>query len=219
MKILIIGANGKIGKRLTKRLTEVEDFEPTAFIRKEEQRSYFESRGIGTLIEDLEHSEDTLAEALAGFDTVVFAAGSGASTGFDKTMEIDLYGAVKSIQAAQSKGVQRFVMISAAKAGAEEDWPEGMRPYYIAKHLADEALKRSSLDYTILRPVRLTDAEEAGKIQIASRPDALQGEIPREAVAASVVAVLKDQGSIGKVMEMSAGDEDIDSAVRNFTSD
>lgn len=216
MKTLIIGAHGKIGQRLAQGLAKSEAIDPVAFIRKEDQKAQFEEMGVNTLVENLEHSAGTLAQAMEGFDAVVFTAGSGASTGFDKTLEIDLYGAIKSIQAAEQKGVKRFVMVSAAGAGSDQFWPDSMRPYYIAKHLADEALKESRLDYTILRPTRLTDEDAAGKIKVSDDPKSLQSEIPRQAVAEAVEAALKDGSALGKVVEMSAGDQEITSALRKF---
>ena len=42
MKVLIIGAHGKVGQRISKAMRAAEDVEPTAFIRKEEQKPLFE---------------------------------------------------------------------------------------------------------------------------------------------------------------------------------
>jgi uncharacterized protein YbjT (DUF2867 family) len=47
---------------------------------------------------------------------IVFTAGSGGHTGFDKTLLIDLDGAVKTIEAAEQAGVDRFIMVSALQA-------------------------------------------------------------------------------------------------------
>lgn len=218
MRTLIIGANGNIGKRMVRRMNRTEGLEPTAFIRKESQKAYFEDMGVSSIIEDLQNDEETLADAIEGFDAVVFTAGSGAGTAYDKTMEIDLYGAVKAIHAANEKGVRRFLMISAAFAGDDSKWPDSMKPYYIAKHLADKELMRSELDFTILRPVRLTDDEEAGKIKISSDPNQLNKEITREAVAQSVLDCLKNKSTIGKILEMSEGEENIDKAIKDYCS-
>lgn len=213
MKTLIIGANGKIGRRISNKMTESSDFEPTAFIRKAEQRSYFESINVPTLVKSLEKDVDELKEAFKGYDAVVFTAGSGASTGADKTIEVDLYGAVKAIEAAKANDVNRFVMVSAAYSDEPSFWSDSMKPYYIAKHMADKELKRSGLEYTILRPVGLTDKDEAGKIKIEEDPRKLSKEIPREAVAESVLEVLRNSSTSGKILEMSEGDQEIAKAV------
>ncbi|MHA7098997.1 SDR family oxidoreductase [Roseivirga pacifica] len=217
MNVLIIGANGKIGRIVAQKMSASEDFEPTALIRKEEQKSYFENLNVPTIVESLESAEKTIEETINGFDAIVFSAGSGGSTGADKTIEIDLYGATKVINAAKSQGVNRFVMVSAAFSDVPEFWSApGMKPYYIAKHLADKELKRSKLNYTILRPVRLTDDEAVGGITIQSDPHKLNKEIPRAAVAETILEVLPDRNTHGRVMEMSAGDLCVREAINAF---
>jgi len=93
-----------------------------------------------------------------------------------------------------------------------------MKPYYTVKHYADLELKRSTLDYTILRPVTLTDNDEAGKVIMTSNPDKVNSKIPRQAVAETVLEVLKDSKTYGKVIEMSKGDDEIAEALAKFLS-
>ncbi|MBO0340375.1 MAG: SDR family oxidoreductase [Bacteroidota bacterium] len=217
MKVVIIGANGKVGRLIAQKMSASQDFEPTALIRKEEQKEYFESIGVSTIVENIESPEEVIAEAIKGYDAVVFSAGSGGATGADKTIEVDLFGAVKSIEAAKVNGISRFVMVGAALSDDPKSWqPESMKPYYIAKHLADKELKRSGLDFTILRPVLLTDDEDIGKITIQSDPQSLNKKIPRQAVAETVLRVLPDMATHKKVMEMSEGSLEIDEAINKF---
>ncbi|SDR01974.1 SDR family oxidoreductase [Flagellimonas zhangzhouensis] len=217
MKVIIIGANGKVGRLIAQKMSTSHDFEPTALIRKEEQKEYFDSIGVPSIVESIESQQETIAKAIKGFDAVIFSAGSGGATGADKTIEVDLFGAVKSIEAAKANGISRFVMVGAALSDNPESWqPASMKPYYIAKHLADKELKRSGLDYTILRPVLLTDDEKAGKIRIESDPNLLNNEIPRAAVAETILEVLPNEKTFGKVMEMSAGNLEIKEAIAQF---
>lgn len=216
MNVLIIGANGKIGRQVAKKMASAADFQPTAFIRKKEQKAHFDSIEVPTLLENLEHAQEQLAKAIKGFDAVVFTAGSGGSTDYDKTLEIDLYGAIKCINAAQNNDIKHFVMVSAAFADEPEVWEAaGIRPYYIAKHLADKELIRSDLNYSILRPVRLTDEPEA-KIKIAADPHKLSEEIPRATVAEAILQVLKGDTSKKQILEMSEGDQEVKAAVQHF---
>lgn len=215
MKVLIIGANGQIGRQVAQKMAASEQFEPSAFIRKEEQKSYFEGIEVPTVVESLENSLEQIAQAMQGFEAVVFTAGSGGATGHDKTLEIDLFGAIKAIQAAQQEGVQRFVMVSAAYADVPEIWEKtGIRPYYIAKHVADQELKRSDLAYTILRPVGLTNDEEPGGIRISKNPHDLQRTIPRVAVAEVILQVLQQAANKNHILEMSSGEQEIAQAVQ-----
>lgn len=217
MKVIIIGANGKVGRLITQQMKASAHFEPTAFIRKQEQKSYFENLGVATVVDSLENSEEHLKEVLKGYDVVVFTAGSGASTGYDKTIEIDLYTAIKIINAAKKNHVKRFVMIGAAFSDQPSYWSkQNMKPYYIAKHLADKELVKSGLDFTILRPVKLTDDENAGTIQITSNPNELNDVIPRKAVAQVVISSLKNPNTVNKIMEISEGEFSIEEAINTF---
>ena len=216
MKVVIIGANGKVGRLIAQKMSASNEFEPTALIRKEEQKAYFDSIGVPAIVESVESPEEVIAEAIKGFDAVVFSAGSGGATGADKTIEVDLFGAVKSIEAAKANGISRFVMVGAALSDDPSAWSSKMKPYYIAKHLADKELKRSGLDYTILRPVLLTDNDKAGTITITSNPDSLNKQIPRQAVAETVLSVLPNAATHQKVMEMSEGPLEINQAINKF---
>lgn len=216
MKVVIIGANGTVGRLIAQKMSASNEFEPTALIRKEEQKAYFDSIDVPAIVESIESPKEVIAEAIKGFDAVVFSAGSGGATGADKTMEVDLFGAVKTIEAAKTNHISRFVMVGAALSDEPSAWSSKMKPYYIAKHLADKELKRSGLDYTILRPVLLTDDDKAGTIAIKSNPDSLNKQIPRQAVAETVLRVLPNAATHQKVMEMSEGPLEIDKAINQF---
>src|SRR5699024_12478313 len=103
---------------------------------------------------------------------VVFTAGSGPSTGPDKTMLIDLDGAVKTIDATKEAGVNRFNMVSSfeidrkAIQEAIQEAPS-FAPYVVAKHYAYDWLRKSNLDHTIIHPGRLTNDEVTGKTHTA----------------------------------------------------
>ncbi|WP_297094749.1 SDR family oxidoreductase [uncultured Draconibacterium sp.] len=214
MNVLIIGANGKIGRIVAEKMGASDRFNPTAFIRKEEQKSFFDAIGVPVIVGSLESSIDELAKAVKGFDAIVFTAGSGGKTGYDKTLEIDLDGAVKSIIAAEKTGVKRYVMVSAYLADERNKWDaSGIKPYYIAKHFADKELKQSSLDYTILRPVGLTDEEGTGKVTLNTVAEGISPTIPRADVATTILEVLNHDKSIGKILVMSSGASPISDAV------
>ena len=131
MEVLIIGAHGKIGRIVAEKMKASSKFNPTAFIRKEEQKSFFDERGIPVKIASLEDGVEKIAEAMKGFDAVVFTAGSGGKTGPDKTLAVDLDGAVKTMIAAEKMGVKRYVMVSAYLADDRSRWEaSGIKPYY-----------------------------------------------------------------------------------------
>lgn len=219
-KTLIIGAHGQIGQILSKKLAESGHLNPTAFIRKESQKSVFEKLNVPVIVGDLEDSVCDLTEQFKGFDCIVFTAGSGGSTGADKTLKIDLEGAVRSMQAAEEAGASRYVIVSASRSDDRAFWDkaDGMKPYYIAKHFADKALRNSNLDYTILRPVQLTDDKGTGKIIASLNPDEVGDEIAREDVANIIVETITMESTIHKTIELSNGDEEIRSALKSIST-
>ncbi|KIL51439.1 sugar epimerase [Jeotgalibacillus alimentarius] len=216
MKVLVIGANGQVGKHLTKMIQETDHFEARAMIRKEEQKSYFEDLGAETVLVDLEGEVDDMVKAANGVDAIVFTAGSGPNTGDDKTATIDLDAAVKTIQAAEKAGVKRYVMVSSYDTTREEiqNAPDSFKPYVIAKHYADEWLRGTELDFTIVHPGGLTNDDGTGKVKAAQSVD--RGEIPREDVARVLLAVLENDSTIRKEFQVIGGDTDVSEAVKGL---
>lgn len=209
MNVFVIGANGQIGHQLVEKLHEAGDHHVTAMVRKEEQLEDFKSKGYNAVLGDLEGSVEDLKQAIEGMDVIVFAAGSGGSTGADKTLLIDLDGAAKSIEAAQANGnIKHFVMLSALKAEDRSAWPDSLKPYYVAKHHADRLLEQSGLTYTIVRPGALTDDEGTGKVNTKFEGS---GEIPRADVASFLVHVLHDHSNAkNQAIDLIKGDTPIE---------
>lgn len=209
MNVFVIGANGQIGRQFVEKLHNEGKHHVTAMVRKEEQLEDFKSKGYNAVLGDLEGSVDDLQKAIEGMDVIVFAAGSGGSTGADKTLLIDLDGAAKSIEAAQANGnIKHFVMVSALKAEDRSAWPDSMKPYYVAKHHADRLLEQSGLTYTIVRPGALTDDAGTGKVNTKFEGS---GEIPREDVASFLVHVLHNHSNAqNKAIDLIKGDTPIE---------
>lgn len=214
MKTLVIGANGKIGQHLVRLLVEHPQHTVKAMVRKPEQLPFFEDLQAEAVVASLEGSVEELQRAMAGCDAVVFTAGSGASTGADKTLTVDLDGAAKAVEAAELAGIGRFIMVSALRADDRSHWTKDMTPYYIAKYHADRILQSSSLSYTIVRPGLLTDEPATGQIAAAGKLE--PGSIPREDVAAVIVACLESAELTDKVFELTSGDSQIEDALKTI---
>ncbi|MCA1022001.1 SDR family oxidoreductase [Halobacillus litoralis] len=216
MKVLVVGANGQVGKHLVQKIQSHHDIEAVAMIRKEEQASYFKDLGAETVLVDLEDNTEKIAEAFDDVDAVVFTAGSGPNTGPDKTVMIDLDGAVKTIEAAKQKGVNRYVMVSSFDTTREaiQGAPASFAPYVVAKHYADDWLRRTNLNYTIVHPGILTNEDGTGQVQAAETVE--RGEISREDVAGVLLAVLENESTIGKEFQVVGGSTSIKDAVNKL---
>ena len=209
MRVLIAGAHGKTARRLTRMLVE-EGHEVRGLVRKEEQTGDVESDGAEPVLVDLEAEE--VGGAVEGCDAIVFAAGAGPGSGDARKETMDYGGAVKLIEAAEGRGVRRYLMLSSMGAGDPEGGSEGMRPYLRAKARADERLVQSGLDYTIIRPGGLTEDEGTGNVEAAGRLGR-RGEIPREDVASTFAAALQDENTYHKTFEILSGNTPIPDAL------
>ena len=209
MTTLVIGANGQIGKQFCE-LAKQADVPIKAMVRKDEQAAWFTERGIETVVADL---EGELEHAFESCDQVVFTAGSGPHTGPDKTLMIDLFGAIRAADIASEKGLDRYIMVSAIRAESPLDAPEKMRPYMAAKFAADSHLRFAKVPHVILKPGPLTDEKAthgfAGTMEAS--PDQ---SITRADVAYALLHVVKTPTLKNKEFTLLNGKEPISDLVR-----
>lgn len=203
MRVLVIGANGKLGRLIVEKLKST-SFESVAMIRKKEQAKYFENLGVHSIVADL---EEDFEHVFHDIDAVVFSAGSGSHTGPDKTIIVDQEGAIESIELAKKHGVKRYIMVSALRADNPKQ-ATSIKHYLYAKHRADEYLKSSGLTYTIIRPGLLTNDPGTGRVNLQEKLQT-RGKIPREDVASVVVHLLNNPEAKNKTFELIEGETPI----------
>jgi len=211
MKVLVVGANGTTGKQVVEKVANSKQHEAYAMIRDEKQADALKKLGANVVLGDLEQD---VSDALRGMDAVIFAAGSGGNTGDEKTIAVDQNGAKNIIDEAKNQGVKRFVMLSSMGTDAPEQGPEGLQLYLRAKAIADEYLKQSNLQYTIVRPGTLSNDQATGKIDINNDIEDKSQTIPRADVATVLVECLNEEATIGKTFEMLAGETEIEKAIK-----
>ena len=209
MKVVVAGGHGQIAMLLHPMLMS-NGHQVKGLIRNNEQAEEVRKSGAEPVICDLEAQND-ITDAVGEADAVVFAAGAGPGSGAERKWTVDRDGALKLIEAARKNGIRRYVMISAMNV-EEPRGNEVFRTYLKAKAEADKVLKESGLDYTILRPGRLTDDLPTGRITLA--PDLEGGEISRSDVAAVVSEVLDIPETIGYQWDLVSGDIPIDKAIQ-----
>jgi len=195
MDILIAGATGKTGLRLVDQL-KAKGHAPIALVR--------ESSDTGALPDDVALRRGDLTDLESGVcdgcDAVIFAAGSGGSTGPEMTDKVDRDGAKRLIDLAADAGVSRFVMLSSV--GADDPDPDSELAHYLqAKHEADEHLKASGLSYAIVRPVSLTDDDGSRDMRFGDEAD-VKGKAARGDVAAVLADAVEDDEWTGKALVM-----------------
>jgi len=210
MNVLVAGANGTTGRQIVHLLANEANRTALAMIRKEDQIEEIKKAGGEPVLADLEGNLD---QAVQGVSAVIFAAGSGPKTGHDKTTAVDRDGAIALIDAAKKAGVKRFVMLSAMGSDTPNQGSEGMQHYFQAKHDADEHLKQSGLNYTIVRPGALTNEAATGKIIAQNKLENPLGDISRADVAQVLVSSLENENTYKQTFEILNGNVPIKEAI------
>ncbi|WBB68690.1 NAD(P)H-binding protein [Micromonospora sp. WMMD812] len=218
MRVVIAGGHGKIARLLERHLAGRGDT-AVGLIRNPDHAAALTAAGAAPVVCDLEHADVTeVAGHLAGADAVVFAAGAGPGSGATRKDTVDRAAAALLADAAQRAGVRRYLLVSSM--GVERDPAPGtdavFAAYLRAKKAAEDDLTTRDLDWTVLRPGRLTDDPPTGRITLARHVD--RGAVTRADVARVLVALLDRPASAGLILELVGGNTPLDEAVATATA-
>ncbi|HLT84512.1 MAG TPA: SDR family oxidoreductase [Phototrophicaceae bacterium] len=207
--VTIIGGHGKVALLLAPLLTERGDTVTSVF-RNPDHTAEVAQTGANTVVADVEQlSVEELAELLRGSDAVVWSAGAGGGNP-QRTWAVDRDAAIRTIDAAEQAGVRRFVMVSFVGAGQDHGVPEdhSFYPYAQAKADADDHLRASGLDWTIVAPGALTLDEPNGSIRLVTARSE-DNKTSRANVARVIVAALDEPATVRQMIEFADGDTPI----------
>ncbi|GAA2041237.1 SDR family oxidoreductase [Agromyces tropicus] len=211
-KVLVIGGHGRVALQLERILAERGD-EVDAVIRNAEHADDVAATGAAPVVADVEQLDvDGLVDLIAGHDAVVWSAGAGGGDPA-RTRAVDHDAAVRSMDAADRAGVRRYVMVSYFGSRVDHRVPadSAFRHYADAKAAADEHLRASGLEYTILGPSTLSDGPGAGRIDTTAEDSA---DVDRADVAATVAATLAEPATVGRTIRFNRGETPIADALR-----
>lgn len=128
MRVAVTGGAGFVGRHLAERLDPAD----TVIV----------SRRTGVEIDDV----DALTEAFAGCEAVAHCAGINREIGSQTFQRVHVDGTRAVVEAARRAGVQRIVMLSFLRAR-----PDCGSPYHETKWAAEELIRTSGIDHTILK--------------------------------------------------------------------
>ncbi len=147
--ILITGATGYIGRHLVARLV-VEGERPRCLVRDTRRAASILPADKVELVQGDTIHPASLPAAMNGVDTVVHAAFITADhkeSAGNHYEETNVHGTANVIKAAKEAGVKRIIEISGL--GTKPDKPGS---YMQGRYLAEQMLKESGLDWTIIQP-------------------------------------------------------------------
>jgi uncharacterized protein YbjT (DUF2867 family) len=206
MKVLILGGTGATGRHLCEKASAA-GHAVTALVR-DSAAAKLSFPGV-TIRQGQATSEADVTAAVAGNDAVLSALGP--RQGSDPVC----VGAARAVIAAMKKqGVKRLIWLSAGGVG--DSAPQIIRASFVfgriimplflrkpyANHArAEELIRASGLDFTIVRPVQLVDAPTSGRaVAVAIGAGTLGSlKVARSAVAAFMVEELAARKSVGQM--------------------
>lgn len=210
MRVTIFGGHGKIALILAPMLVEA-GHEVTSVVRNPDHVADVEATGATARVSSVEDADVAALRALLdGQDAVIWSAGAGGGDP-DRTYAVDRDAAIRSMDAASAAGARRYVMVSFSGSTPEARVPEDnpFRHYQDAKIAADDHLRGTDLDWTVLGPGTLTLEPGTGAVN----PDAAfnDGDVTsRELVAQVALAVLPDERAHRRTLVFGDGDVPID---------
>jgi uncharacterized protein YbjT (DUF2867 family) len=201
--VLVIGGNRATGLEVV-RLLRARGEDVVVLVRPGSDASAAEALGARIVRGDVMNPPD-LAAALAAvpaggqFRAIISTLGGTSLKG----PRPDFDGNRNAVDAARLAGVQRFLIVTMIGAGESLKAAPALSRYFLRtvtpeKTKAEDYLKTSGLDFTIIRPGGLLNKEAQGKAYLTEDTRSMSW-IRRADVAALVVQALDDPRSIGKV--------------------
>ncbi|QAY71365.1 SDR family oxidoreductase [Xylanimonas protaetiae] len=206
LRVVVAGGHGKIALTLTRTLAN-RGHDVVGIVRNPEHVADVEALGGTAVVLDLEHTDvEAVAQVLEGADAAVFAAGAGPGSTAERKYTVDRDASILLAAAAERAGVRRFVQISTTRAGAPA--AQGSTPVWVAyldaKTQAEEALKATGLDWTIVRAGALTDGPSTGRVTLAGR-HVPRGSVPRADVAMVLAELVVSGAAVRRTLELTSG--------------
>lgn len=165
--------------------------------------------GAGAVLGDL---TGDWQEVLDGADAVVWAAGAGVA---GDPQAIDGDALIRVAETLLLRGPRRLVVVSSMGVDRPEQMPPFLAGVLRIKAVSDAHVQASALDWTIVRPGGLGDTPGTGRVQVAAQLPG--GMIPRDDVAAVVLACLGNPRMVGRVFEAVSGEQSVSDALDSLT--
>jgi len=203
MKIAITGASGKTGFRIVEEALK-KGLKVTQVVRKN-----------STLKEDSQNTEvirvsldkrDALDSALENVDALVIATGARASFDLTGPAKVDALGVYRQLESCKRVGIKRVILVSSLCSGKLFHPLNLFGLILMWKKIGENLLRKSSLEWTIIRPGGLNESEiiKSENIDYTKEDTQFKGSIPRRLVAECCIDALLNKQSINKIIEITS---------------
>ncbi|KAM1350794.1 hypothetical protein ACFXTH_004638 [Malus domestica] len=213
-KVFVAGATGNTGKRIVEQLL-AKGFSVKAGVRNLEKAKASlpsDNAALQIVKADVTDGSAKLAEAISDDSDAVICA-TGFSYGWDvfAPWKVDNFGTVNLVEACRKLGVNRFILVSSILVNGAA-MGQILNPAYIflnvfgltliAKLQAENYIRRSGINYTIIRPGGLKNDPPTGNLVMESEDTLSEGSISRDLVAEVAVEALANPEASYKVVEI-----------------
>lgn len=213
-RIFVAGSSGRAGRKIVEQLLSKGFAVRAGALDLDKARNNLPNDpNVNFVRADVTEGPDKLAQAIGDAEAVVCATGFRYSWDIFAPWKVDNFGTVNLVEACRKIGVKRFILVSSILVNGAA-MGQILNPAYIilnvfgltliAKLQAEQYIRRSGINYTIIRPGGLRDGPPAGNIVMEPEDTLYEGSISRDQVAEVAVEALSCQESFYKVVEIVA---------------
>lgn len=207
MKIVVFGASGHIGQIVVTRALE-KGYNVTAFVRNPKSL-VLNNKNLTVYVGDIKNYEQ-VTDAVKGSEAVISVVGNRTRSVVLKNTTAISSGIENIVKAMRHHQVKRLLFISSFGLNESIFLPEKIFIRIVLKNIfadmprQEKTVSRSGLDYTIVRPARLTDETTVGEYKAAENlPIGLFSHISRTAVADFLLKQLESKKFSYKIVTLS----------------
>jgi uncharacterized protein YbjT (DUF2867 family) len=218
VKVVVFGANGRTGRAVLLTLL-AEGHQVTAFARDPAQLPTWQGHDFATIKGDAMKPAD-VAPAVAGQDAVIVCLGDSSNPvllrlGMKRSTPPNIceVGTANIVAAMTAASVKRLICVTAYGI---DDTRARLSPAFKAWHFAlqlgaqladkerqEQVVRASGLDWTLVRPVGLTDGAYTGRWLASSTGDRRKRSISRVDLATFIVETLTGGGKLREAVVVS----------------
>jgi uncharacterized protein YbjT (DUF2867 family) len=200
MKAFVAGATGETGRRIVGELVG-KGIPVRALVRNLATAREILPVGVELIEGDV---LDRVSIATAIGDSTVVLCATGAKPSLDPTgpYQVDYEGTKNLVDVAKSQGIEQFVFVSSLCVSR---FFHPLNLFWLIlwwKQQAEQYLKNSGLNYTIVRPGGLKNEDNDNPVVMSKADTLFEGSIPRQKVAQVCVESLTSLPARNKVIEI-----------------